>query len=323
MRDLGHWVLVRQTEGKTGYKWSYGAIIIIGLGWVGWWLISTTRIDAWSLSVDPFASDREANAEPEAVLAWLTRSHPAEMGQAQVVFGPSKSLPLWKFPRYFTFERIPVEVNHWQALQEYIAGVAPDYIIIDSDTARRRRQALGDYFTYVDEGVEFEHVPPGWALTYLYEPAPHAWAIFKPATRPSTPIFVKLDGQIELLGYDLVRNFEADQYRLDITLYWRALTEVKEDYTTFLHLTAADGFVKTQQDRQPFDGLWPTSRWAENDLLADQYTIWLDDWLGPGEYLLLAGLYEGGSGRRLAVINAPPAPAPDAILLEKIEVAAP
>jgi hypothetical protein len=304
---------------KAVSRWGYSGLIGLLLLWGGWQLVSTAWVDAWSLSVDPFVSDREANVEPERLLAWLSHDHPAEQGPARVVFGPSKSLPLWKFPPYFNFERTPVELITWEALQAYLNKIEPDYIIIDSDTARRR-QALGGYFEYDDDGVAFQRLPPGWMLLYLHDEVPHTWAIFSPPTNPARPLPVRLGQQIELLGYDFRPKLDSDERRLELTLYWRVSAPPPKDYTLFLHLTAPDGFVKAQQDQPPFGGLWPTSRWQAGDRLADRYSLTVAEWLEPGDYLLLAGLYEPQSGQRLSLANAPAAPVANAILLEKIQI---
>jgi hypothetical protein len=323
---LKRWLLSRQDRKNTSFKsqaarWGYPILAAAILIWIGWQLVASSRLEAWSLSVDPFVSDREANGPPEAILTWLVRDYSVKKDEANVIFGPSKSLPLWKFPRTFTFERIPVDINNWAALQRYIYQAAPDYIIIDSDTARRRRQALGSHFTFYQEaGVEFGRVPPGWMLIYLHDQSPHTWSIFAPAAPPSRPVSVKLGEQIELVGYDLHPRFDADEHTLDVTLYWRALAAPEKDYTLFLHLTALDGFVKAQRDQPPFNGLWPTSRWTAGDLLADRYSISLEDGIQPGDYLLLAGLYEPQSVQRLSLVNAPPAPSPNAILLDKVKI---
>jgi hypothetical protein len=122
------------------------------------------------------------------------------------------------------------------------------------------------------------------------------------------------------LGYDLLSGAETSERIIQVTLYWRALAAPEKDYTLFLHLAAPDGFVKAQQDQQPFLGRWPTSRWAAGDIVADRYSLSLADWIESGEYVLLAGLYEPQSGERLALTNAPSAPVPNAILLDRIKV---
>ena len=113
---------------------------------------------------------------------------------------------------------------------------------------------------------------------------------------------------------------EGPERELRLTLYWQARQSLTEDYTMFLHLAAPDGFVKAQHDRQPLNGLWPTSRWSPGEVVADRYEIPLDSSIQPDEYLLLAGIYSTQSGTRLDLIDGPPSPSPDAVLLGKIKL---
>jgi hypothetical protein len=129
-----------------------------------------------------------------------------------------------------------------------------------------------------------------------------------------------LGGQVELLGYDSSFRFDQDKRIASVRLYWRNVTALDKDYTAFLHLTAPDGFVKAQQDRQPFNGLWPTSRWTPGVVLADRFDIPLDESIQPGQYLLVTGMYLPASGERIPVISGPSAPSPDAILLGRIDI---
>jgi hypothetical protein len=92
------------------------------------------------------------------------------------------------------------------------------------------------------------------------------------------------------------------------------------NYTIFLHLTAPDGFVKAQQDGQPFDGLWPTDRWRVGEMLATRSEIRLDESVSPGDYLLLTGMYLPESGERLRLLAGPPGPSPDSILMGPVTI---
>jgi hypothetical protein len=92
------------------------------------------------------------------------------------------------------------------------------------------------------------------------------------------------------------------------------------DYNIFLHLTAPDGFVKAQQDGQPFDGLWPTSRWQVGDQLATTFEIELAESIQPGQYLLLTGLYQPGTNERLPLLAGPAGPSPNSILLDELTI---
>lgn len=306
-----------------GWRW-----VLVGVGggamvWGVGWLILTMQLDSWSLSTDPFASDQAANLAPETLQSWLERDHPAEAGVAKVIFGPSKSLPLWKFSPHFVFERIPVEVESWPKMETYLHLSKPHYIIIDSDTARRRRQALGQYFTFREEaGVTFGQVPPGWSLVHLSNDAPHTWAIFSPSPEPSQPVAANWNRQIELLGYGL-QQLDGPTPTLRVALYWRASEPLSENYAAFLHLTAADGFVVAQHDQQPFKGLWPTTAWAPTAVQADRFEIPLPDNLSPGQYLLLTGWYNPQTGQRLPLVDGPTAPSPEAVHLTSLDLPRP
>ncbi|MCB0194091.1 MAG: glycosyltransferase family 39 protein [Anaerolineae bacterium] len=310
-------------DAVKSYKYlALGYTLLVGLivGWGLWWLITTTQLESWSLHVNPFLSDIEANIAPEEVLTWLKQDHPDALGQAQVVFGPSKSLPLWKFPRHFHFERIPSDVRSWSNLQAYLQNRVPDYIVIDSDTARRRREAMGDYIHYSDNGVEFETVPPEWMLTHIFGNRPHNWVIFSPQKDPTFSVEGNVDNQFALIGYNVVSYFDVKEPFLQVTLTWQVLANPQRDYTVFLHMTAADGFVKAQGDKQPFEGLWPTHRWVKGDILADRYTIFIDETVQPGDYLLITGMYDAETGQRLPLTEETRAPSPDAILLGDVRV---
>lgn len=330
---------------KTGFLPKlYRLILALVIGWGVWWLVDTAYIERWALSIDPYESDREANADEEEIVQWLSRDNPAN--ETLVIFGPSKSLPLWKFPARFTFERLPVEVNNWPSMQAYVQTQKPDYIIVDSDTARRRRQALSAYFRYENEQVRLEEVPPGWALDFVYPKLPCQWCIFSPVA--DTEPMAVLEDSIELLSFRVANEgagqpantlqatgrrvqesgrdelpvadvaIQPGQQSLRVILTWRTRAWLPDDYTVFVHLTAPDGFVKAQHDRPPFDGAIPTSQWKPGEVFADRYELELDDSVTPGDYLLLAGMYDPATGKRLAVIEGPTGPVRDTILLRQV-----
>lgn len=321
----------------TLYRIGLASLIFWGVAW----LVDTTWVERWALSIDPYQSDREANLEEEAMVQWLARDWPE--GEAFVSFGPSKSLPLWKFPARFTIERLPVEIDSWSAMETYVQEVRPNYIILDEDTVRRRRQALADYFGYQeDKGlVFFESYPAGWVFDLAYPDLPCRWCIFSPAT-VEEPLATFENG-VELLEWRMTPVTD-DQRRISLpvsqspnlpilrlhsgqtpqplrlSLTWRTQQKLETNYTMFVHLTAPDGFVKAQQDQPPFNGVWPASQWQPGQLLADRYELELDESIAPGEYLLLAGLYNPATGERVPPVDGPAGPAPATVLLGKVEV---
>jgi hypothetical protein len=113
---------------------------------------------------------------------------------------------------------------------------------------------------------------------------------------------IEFDQGITLLGYEAQREHAAG-HPLCVTLYWQAETAVEDDYTAFLHLAAPDGFLQAQRDTAPAFGFYPTSQWQTGQIVADMHCLQLPPGLVPGQYDLLAGLYNPDNGQRLDIVN--------------------
>jgi hypothetical protein len=132
------------------------------------------------------------------------------------------------------------------------------------------------------------------------------------------PLHLNLNGQIELLGYDL----SADQVRLrrersaerpgdtiELTLYWHTLTKLEEDYTVFTHLLGesynpvSGNFLWGQKDNMPLDGAYPTSHWLQNEVVVDRYAIAVQPDAPLGLYRIEVGMYLLETGHRLPVFD--------------------
>lgn len=117
----------------------------------------------------------------------------------------------------------------------------------------------------------------------------------------SHPITATLGDQVELLGYDLSSQPVTPGGTLTLTLYWRALSEMEEDYTVFTHLVAPDGSMSGQRDSQPVGGTYPTSLWLPEEVVTDVYEIAVGADAVPGEHRLEVGMYVAETGTRLPV----------------------
>lgn len=119
-----------------------------------------------------------------------------------------------------------------------------------------------------------------------------------------------LGDEIELRGYEV-----AGGAPLEVTLYWRALAQMDEDYTVFVHLLDGTDTLRGQGDGPPLRGDYTTSYWSPGEVLADTHAIPLEDGLPEGAYLLV-GLYRLADGTRLPAYTAAGERVPnDAIVL--------
>ena len=132
---------------------------------------------------------------------------------------------------------------------------------------------------------------------------------------------VHLNGEIQLLGYDLSSNAPAKGDTLSLALHWQAITRPAADYTVFTQLVGPDGFVWAQQDNPPQGGRFPTTAWAVDDRVVDRFELSLRADAPAGEYRLLVGMYYWATGQRLPATAADGSRfADDAILLTTITV---
>ncbi|MGC8880234.1 MAG: ArnT family glycosyltransferase, partial [Anaerolineae bacterium] len=118
---------------------------------------------------------------------------------------------------------------------------------------------------------------------------------------PEHPRADSLGELVTLIGYDL----SVQPTEIEIVLYWRCDASLPADYTTFVHLTkAGTAEIVAQMDRPPANGAYPTSLWDVGEVIRDVVTMPLPVDLPPGEYDILAGLYDITTGQRLAAVGA-------------------
>jgi hypothetical protein len=109
-----------------------------------------------------------------------------------------------------------------------------------------------------------------------------------------------LGPSVELMGYDLGSEAPAPGSSLQVTLYWHVLKPPADGYHAFVHLLDASDNIVAQHDGVPGEGQLPTLGWLPGEYLADRHLIQLPAHLPPGEYRLVAGLYQPVSWQRPA-----------------------
>jgi hypothetical protein len=107
---------------------------------------------------------------------------------------------------------------------------------------------------------------------------------------------------------------------LSLTLYWEAVEAVETSYTVFVHLVDAHDRIWSQRDSLPQGGDFPTDAWFRGDVIVDPYSILVPVDAPPGDYQLVAGMYEPTIGQRLPVFDAQGASLGDRASLARVTV---
>jgi hypothetical protein len=137
----------------------------------------------------------------------------------------------------------------------------------------------------------------------------------------SQPRDAVLGDRVRLLGYDLPLEEAVAGGFVDLTLYWQCVREMDTGYTVFVHIMDSEGKIVGQWDNMPQGGGLPTTTWVSGEVISDTYEVPLAQEADPGNYTLVVGMYDGGTGRRLPATSADGARLPDdRILLGDIQL---
>ncbi len=123
---------------------------------------------------------------------------------------------------------------------------------------------------------------------------------------PATPLSAAFGDSIKLIGITLPdiqkSKIQNPKSKIEVVFHWQTLRPTDKPYTVFLQLLNKQGEVISSWDSQPFNGLYPTTRWSPGEVVVDTFLLPLPEaGLPPGPYRLVTGFYDFDTGRRLPV----------------------
>jgi hypothetical protein len=134
------------------------------------------------------------------------------------------------------------------------------------------------------------------------------------------PVNFNFGNKIALIGYDMDRRTAAPGETIYLTLYWKALAKIKEDYTVFTHILGKENRIWAQKDSWPKNGAAPTSTWEPGQIIADEYELSIYPDTPADVYDVEIGLYLATTGKRLRIVGPGGRLLDDRVLLSKVRV---
>ncbi len=115
--------------------------------------------------------------------------------------------------------------------------------------------------------------------------------------QPQYRVGAKFDDKIELIGFDVTTPLVAGK-PATFTWYWRALTDVSDNWKVFVHFDSSGKPFRQNLDHVPVKDMFPTSKWKKGNIIKDVQDITMrSDWPN-GAAIPYFGLYRGD--KRLA-----------------------
>ena len=219
----------------------------------------------------------------------------AQSGDAVLLVGPDQRATLERFYKGdLPIFELPQERDAAMGQLEQIAGQQRRLHVL-------YRASEGSDPEGIAQGWLGEHAYPGrdtWlgavrAVTYRLPGDEAGWSVEQPGAN--------FGDQLQLV--EAARSAQTVQAGelLAVRLAWQTIAQPAADYTLFLQLLDADGRVAAQRDVPLLSGGMPASVWQPGQQAETRVGIALPVGSAPGDYRLIAGLYDPQTGRRVPV----------------------
>jgi hypothetical protein len=169
---------------------------------------------------------------------------------------------------------------------------------------------LYDYYSAAGERLRTAGGADSAALdTVLVVPAPG---------EAPNPVSINFENLVELIGYDVVPRRAQAGETFDVTLYFRPLRPLAQNYTVFAQVIDQDTTRWASDDQ-----LQPTGEWPVGEVRSVHLSLTLDETTPADVYPIIVGLYiqtAEGSFDRLQTMTAEGRLTDDFLLLTSVRV---
>jgi hypothetical protein len=223
--------------------------------------------------------DQSANTEARDVWQAIL-AQPIPQGAVLLTNDRNEMMPLWYY-------------QYVEGRRRDLLGLFP---LVVTDPAYANVGGLVEQALLSRRPVYLIKPMPGLEVKAQLEPAtdlPPLVRVTGPAQErpPLHPRQVALAGVMRLAGYDQSPASARPGETLTITLYWQPQSEIKRDYTSYVHLVDEAGRGITQSDHQLGGTYYPTSLWRPGEVLRDCHILTIPQQTTPGVYRLIVGMY--------------------------------
>ena len=221
------------------------------------------------------------------------------------------SLPAGEYELALDFRETPLRlvVNAISIISWAILGIIGAKMALSWWHQRRRVEQIDR--AKQDRGFQDDHrwvmgsvVTVISGIMILYLGVPDWFFTVSPANQAlpaSQPLQVDWQDQLRLLGIDDLPTVVRAGDEISLIAYWRALPDLEQEYSVFLHLDDVNGqTIATVDQQNPSDiatSDWPTALYLRNDL-----TLQVPPNIDPIRYRLRVGFYDKQSKTPLLVV---------------------
>lgn len=123
--------------------------------------------------------------------------------------------------------------------------------------------------------------------------------------QPQVPTDINFAGKVQLLGFDNPRTAVSPGQESNLTLYWKALQPINEDYVVSVRLKR-DGYYWGSRETRPTSYYYPTASWKPGVAVRGKGAVLPLAGTPPGRYQVEVALHTvdpSGPGRDLPILG--------------------
>jgi len=129
---------------------------------------------------------------------------------------------------------------------------------------------------------------PGVGVLYKIYPGKMSFSAENSAIQ--NPINKSFDGTVRLLGTNLIQK--NGERGFTITYFWQSQEKTPKDLIVYVDLVNENGNPVLEDVHVPIYGIYPTSKWVQGEVLAENYNVRLPSSVKPGNYqVFLMGIW--------------------------------
>jgi hypothetical protein len=113
-----------------------------------------------------------------------------------------------------------------------------------------------------------------------------------------------LGGKVEITGASVQPGRVVPGEPARITVFFRVLQPISEDYLVFVHVEDPDGRMeRINLDHKPANGLYPTTQWKPGETVKDEFVLNLPPGASARAVAIWMGLWEPRTDTRMPLTN--------------------
>lgn len=144
------------------------------------------------------------------------------------------------------------------------------------------------------------------SIVLLKKNYPGIYSLYRVFDKPpliSHEVLIKIDDNLEFLGYNAALEDTLGKKHIKLTLFWRAAEKLKKDYGNFIDILDSKGNLKYRFKKPICYRVYPTYIWQKEEIVGEDYVMLIPEDI-KGGYSVQIGVFDYRTGMSCSMFSA-------------------